>query len=93
MLADRRRLAHRLEEEARRLSRNHPGLHVRFAEVVGRRLSHLAGRPDGLTSAETRVEITPRLVALLSGPGLEALEVDDWAGRLKEALAEEGLLR
>ncbi|MFO7949185.1 MAG: hypothetical protein R6U36_02320 [Candidatus Fermentibacteraceae bacterium] len=93
MLADRRRLARRLEDEARRLSRDHSGLHVRFVEVVGRRLSHLAGRPDGLTSAETRVEITPRLVALLSGPGRTELDAADWAGRLKEALAEEGLLR
>ena len=93
MFADRRRLARRLEVEANRLSRDNPGLHVRFAEVVGRRLSHLAGRPAELTSAETRVEITPRLMAFLSGPGRTELDAGNWVERLKEALAGEGLLR
>ncbi len=93
MLQDRQELAGRLEAEADGLSRDHPGLHVRFAEAVGRRLSHLAGRPAGLTAFETRVEITPRLVAFLSGPDLAALDAEEWAERLRKTLAGEGLLR
>jgi hypothetical protein len=93
MLPDRLRLARRLEDEAERLSRRHPGLHVRFAELVGRRLSHLAGRPAGLLACETRVEITPRLLAFLSGPGRTDLDPGEWAEGLKETLAGEGLLR
>jgi hypothetical protein len=89
MLEDRRRLARRLEEEAGRLSRESPGVRVRFAEVVGRRLSHLAGSPASLTAEETRLEITPRIVALLSGD-LDGFDSRGWAEGLRRRMKGTG---
>ena len=85
MREDRRKLAKRLEAEAESLARQHSGLHVRFAEVVGRRLSYLAGSPASLTAEETRVEITPRVVALLSGD-LDGFDSRGWAEGLRRRM-------
>jgi hypothetical protein len=56
-----------LEESAARLERVFPGLHVRFARVMGRRVSHLAGSASDLPGDQVALEVAPGLVAILSG--------------------------
>jgi hypothetical protein len=57
-----------LETEARRFTEIFPQLSVRFAEVLGRRISHLAGSCIPAASGDLRLDLAPGLVAMVSGP-------------------------
>lgn len=68
-----------LEDAALRLELQFPGLHVRFASVVGRRLSHLAGTASDIPGEQRTLEVSPGLVAIASGripPGIVELMED-----------------
>jgi len=56
-----------LEQAAGRLEQDHPGLHVRFARVMGRRLSHLAGSASPEPGPQVLVNLDDGLAAVLSG--------------------------
>ena len=55
-----------LEHEVARFRHMYPNSSVRFAEVIGRRVSHLAGPLDELHVAESRVAVNGRLVMFVS---------------------------
>jgi hypothetical protein len=67
-----------LSEEVQLFAEAFPGLSVRFAELLGRRVSHLAGDCIPDASGELRLDVSPGLVAFVSGP---------WKAR-EEALLE-----
>lgn len=56
-----------LEHAAGRLEHDHPGLYVRFARVMGRRLSHLAGSASPEPGPQVLVNLDDGLAAVLSG--------------------------
>lgn len=76
-------LAGLLADEAGIFPGRFAGLRVRFAEVLGMRISHVAGSSLASSTGDLRLEIGPGLVAFVSGP---------WQGREQELLAwAEGL--
>lgn|GEM_PF-1152659 len=77
-----------LEAEAAKFSIGFPGLSVRFAEILGRRLSHLAGTAGAGATGDLRLDISPRLAAFVSGPwqGMEE-ELRGWSERISEELS------
>lgn len=56
-----------LESAAGLLEQDHPGLHVRFVRVMGRRLSHLAGSASPEPGPQVLVNLEDDLAAVLSG--------------------------
>jgi hypothetical protein len=68
-----------LEDAALRLELQFPGLHVRFASVMGRRLSHIAGTASDIPGEQRTLEVSSGLVAVVSGripPDIEELMED-----------------
>jgi hypothetical protein len=62
-----------LERTAELVETEFPGLHVRFARVMGRRVSHIAGSASRLPGEQFSVDLAPGLVAILSGSTQECL--------------------
>ncbi len=56
-----------LESAAGLLEQDHPGLHVRFVRVMGRRLSHIAGSASPDPGLQVLVTLSDDLAAVLSG--------------------------
>lgn len=54
-----------LEAEAARFRERYPHSHVRFAEVLGRRVSHLVGSAAEAHPGERKVPVCERLVMLV----------------------------
>lgn len=73
-----------LEAEAVRFSQDFPGLSIRFAEILGRRVSYIAGVSPASASCDLRLDLPSGLAAFVSGPwpGMEE-EIRAWAGELQ----------
>jgi hypothetical protein len=73
-----------LEAESGRFSILFPGLAVRFTEILGRRVSRIAGGSRASASGDLRLELAPGLSAFVSGPwrGMEQ-EIRDWSLRFR----------
>ncbi len=56
-----------MDNAAALLEHDHPGLHVRFVRVMGRRLSHIAGSASPDPGPQVLVNLDDDLAAVLSG--------------------------
>lgn len=58
----------KLEDETAVFRRMFPDLQVRFCEILGRRISHLAGDTSEIRTGEMRMGINDGLLMFISGP-------------------------
>ncbi len=76
-----------LESEAADFPNLFHGLNIRFCEIMGRRVSHVAGDTSFVRCEEFRVDITPELVMFVRGSwqNMED-ELNDYAKSIAEQI-------
>lgn len=78
-----------LEKEAARFRERHPNSHARFAEVLGRRVSHLVGSCAEAHPGERKLPVTARLVMLVhDGDDIGEAALQAFAHEVAAALEE-----
>jgi hypothetical protein len=78
-----------LEAEVARFRRRFPRSAVRFAEIVGKRVSHVAGPVDALHIGERRVPVNDRVLMLVDDrDSISEGDLGRFASRVATVLAE-----
>lgn len=80
-----------LEDEVVRFRSLYPKSTARFAEIIGKRVSHVAGPVDTLHVDERRVPVSDRLVMLVDdNDGIGAEDLERFAARVAAVLDHRG---
>ena len=80
-----------LATHADRFRQIHPHSSARFAEIIGKRVSHVAGAMRELHLAERRVSVNDRVVMFVDdGNGISDDELERFAAQVAAALRDGG---
>ena len=78
-----------LETQVERFRQTHPHSSARFAEVIGKRVSHVAGSVRELHLAERRVPVNDRIVMFVGdGNAISSDELERFAAQVAAALED-----